>query len=880
MRWYARLRLRVRSIFRTDEVERELDSELRIHFEQQIIENLAAGMSREEARRTAALEFGGVSQIKEECRDMRRVNWIEDFRRDLRFSCRTLRKSPGFAAAAILSLALGIGANSAIFTLLNDVVLRLLPVPEPHQLVQLTYTSPTNNYFGYTQYERFAQRSQTMAGLFGGVGAGRLNVGYHATSGLAYGDAYTPSFFSVTGLIPQLGRFFAADEDRADAAVVVLSDTYWRTRFAADPSIIGESITLNQIPFTVIGVTPAEFTGIAVGSGPDFWIPLHTLDRVLPRRNRWTEVFTSWMLIAGRLRPGVTREQAQAELDVIYRQLNMEQLAASRRTGEHLQRLVRESHLVLHTAAGGTASGLRARYELPLKILMGVAGLVLLIACANVANLLLARATSRRREITIRLALGAGPARIVRQILTESLLLAAIGGAFATALAWWGATVLIRMLSTGDRGLPLEAHPDLRILGFTAAITLLTGVAFGLAPALRATRPTRPYTLDRLLVIAQIAFSVVLVTGAGLFVRSLQKLWSVDTGYSRENVLMFSVDAKLAGYTGDRSAVVYRDLFDRMRALPGVRSAAASIVRPIDNQFSLVDQLNEIDGISLAEGDRINVAWNAVSAGYFGTISTPILFGRDFDSRDDGTSPQVVIVNESLARRAFPGQNPLGHRIGLATVVGVVKDSLYEGARDKPKPVLFRNLFQPFPGQYGWAFVSYELRYASTTGLLDSARREVATVDRNLPVFLVRTLRAQTEQSLLAERLLAMLSSFFGILALLLACLGLYGLMAYAVSRRTSEIGVRMALGADRSHILWLVFRETLMLTGAGLVIGLPLAFWAARYARSILFGIDPTDPLIASAATAALMIAAALAAYLPARRAMGIDPLTALRCE
>jgi predicted permease len=886
MRWPAKLTLRIRSIVRTRDVDRELDSELRFHLDRQIAENLADGMSPDQARRDALALFGGVSQIQEDCRDMRRIHLIYDFRQDLRYTLRTLRNSPAFACAAILSLALGIGANSAIFTLLNDVVLRLLPVPQPEQLVQLTYTYPGNgahnwnSYFGYPQYERFLQRSQTLSGIFGGVGAGRLNVGYRTTSGLAQGDAYTPSLFAVTGLVPQAGRFFAPDEDRADATVAILSNRYWRTRFAADPTIIGETITLNQIPYTVIGVTPPEFTGLAVGTGPDLWIPLRSLDRLNPSPNRWTESFTSWLTIAGRLRSGVSQEQAQAELDVLYRQLNVEQLAAARRPGESLQRMVRESHLELRTAAGGVFSGLRDRYELPLKLLMGVAGLVLLIACANIANLLLARASARHREIALRQALGASRSRILRQTLTESLVLAVTGGVCATALAWWGATVLIRMLSTGDRPLPLDAHPDWRVMAFTAAITLITGIAFGVAPTLRSTRPTRPYTLDRILVVAQIALSVILVIGAGLFVRTLQKLWTVDTGYSRDNVLMFAVDAKLAGYSGDRATRVYSNLFERLRALSGVRSAGASIVRPVDNNFSLVDVLNEIDGVVLADRDRIRVSWNSVSPGYFSTIGTPMLAGRDFDSRDTETSTPVVIVNETLARRAFPGQNPLGHRIGLATVVGVVKDSLYNGARDKPRSILFRNLFQPIGGQPGWAFVSYELRYRTEGNLLDLARREVAEVDRNLPVFQIRTLRTQTEQSLLAERLLAMLSSFFGVLALLLACLGLYGLMAYAVSRRTSEIGVRLALGARGSHILWLVFRETLLLTAAGLAIGIPLAFWAARYARAILFGIDATDPLIALASAAALMAATALAAYFPARRATGIDPLVALRCE
>ncbi len=886
---------------REDDLNREIQSHLDLEAEEQRQDGAAPDQARYAARRA----FGNTALVKEAVRGTWGWTALDRLWRDLRYAVCVLRKAPGFTAAAVLSLALGIGANTAIFSLLNAVVLRLLPVPDPQQLVQLTYTFPGarpdwNSFFDYPQLRRFRTRATTLSGIFGGTSLGRVNLGSHGTAGLAHADAYTDNFFSVLGVTPQYGRLFGVGDDRLDASVVVLSDGYWRTRFAADPSIVGQQVTLNQLSFIVIGITPPGFSGIHVGGGPDLWVPLHALERFKPDPKRWEESFASWLLIAGRLRPSVSFAQAQAELDVLHHQLLVEQLSVSeQRDRQSIQRFVRESRLVLHRADNGVDSGLRDAYAFPLKLLMGVAGVVLLIACANVANLLLARVSSRRREIAVRLALGAGRTRVVRQFLMESLLLAAMGGALALAFAWWGSAALVRMIFEGESPVPLDVAPDWRVFVFAAGVSPATGVLFGVVPALKGTRfdPGRAMregalhftrssrTLDRVLVAVQVALSVVLVTGAGLFARTLQNYWNVEVGYQRDNVLMFSVDAKLAGYPKRRHAPLYREILDKAGALPGIQAASVSIVRPVDDQYYLVDRVDSVDDRTLPDREAIHVAWNGIGPGFFATLGTPLLLGREFDARDDQATRKVVIVNESFARQALPGVNPIGHRVSGAQIVGVVKDSRYAGLRQPSRAVMYWPLFQLGPGRdpadwVGVGSVSFEVRYRAGASVVDDVRRMVRSIDRNLPVFRVNTLRAQTEDSLLRERLLATLSTFFGALALLLACLGLYGLMACAVARRTGEIGIRMALGAGRERILWLVLRETLALALAGIAAGIPLALWMARYSKTLLFGVAATDPATLVFSAALLVGIAIAAGWLPARRAARIEPMAALKYE
>ncbi len=891
MRSLDKLRLRARSLFRRLRVEDELAAEMRFHLEQQIEENLAAGMTADEARHAALRTVGGIEQLKEECRDMRRVNWIEHLVQDLRYAARTLRKSPGFTTVAVLSLGLGIGANTAIFSLMNAVMLRKLPLPEPDQLVQFIYTGPTgwNSWFGYTQFERFRDRTQTLSGVVASVPLRRISVTARGGSELSTGEVTTGNTFAVLGVNPRLGRLLSPMDDAPGSAVVVLSSNYWQRRFGADPAVIGEPVLINQLPFTVIGVAQPEFFGVTFGQAPDLWIPLRALDQIAPQKNRWTQTFTSWIRIMGRLNPGVQRDQAQAELDVIHRQLLLEELAASDKArSESMQKFVQASHLQLRPAANGTTAGLRRQYELPLTLLIAVAGLVVLIACANVANLLLARASARQREVAVRLALGAGRGRVLRQLLTENLLLWGLGGALALGIAWWGSAALLRGVSTGAATIPVDVRPDWMVFGFAAAVSLSTGVLFGIAPALRATRidpgpamkdNSRQTTrssrgLDRVLVVVQVALSLALVAGAGLFVKTVVNLWTINPGYVRENVLMFSLDARLSGYTDDQSAALHRQLLWRFQTIGSVSAASVSAVRPVDDQAYFIDMVSKVDGRELADSERIKVAWNAMGPGYFATLGTPLLLGRDFELRDDKSAPEVVIVNESLAGRALPGENPIGHRLGKATIIGVVKDSIYGELREAPRAVLYHSVFQS-----GNSNLTYELRYAGDlTGVLEAARREVAAVDRNLPLFRVKTLRVQAEESLVKERVVAMLASFFGALALLLACVGLYGLMAYAVVRRTAEIGIRMALGARSPQMIWLVLRETLLLATAGIAVGIPVVLWTARYVKTMLYGVTPADPWNIGLAAVTMVGGAMLAGYLPARRAAGIDPMVALR--
>jgi predicted permease len=900
MRWYSRL-------FRKGLAERQLDAELRFHLDQQIADYVAGGMSPEEARRRARLEFGGLDQVKEECREASRTSVMETLIQDVRYGLRVLMRNPGVTTVVLLSLALGIGANTAIFSLLNAIVLKALPVQHAEELIQFSETYPDgqeNSWMSYPYFQRIRERSRTLSGVFAFTGLSRLNVGFEGKADLASGQLATGGYFSTLGLTPAAGRFFTDEDDKARRAVAVIGYGFWQRRFAGDPSVVGKTITLNHVPFTLIGVTQAPFFGLQVGDSPDITVPMMLLGQLQPGPPDWNGAFDSWLEIMGRLKPGVTRQQAQAEFDVMHHQFLTDFAPTFGGPRQFMARMLHNSRLNVKPGAKGSEWGLRHDSLLPLQILMAMVVLVLLIACANVANLLLARATARQKEIAVRLAIGAGRRRLVRQLLTESVLLAAIAGVLGFLVASWGSHLLLRMVSTRDSPLLVDLTPDFRVLAFTAFVSLLTGVLFGLAPALRATRVDltpalkegrgqaggegrrHALSLDRILVAAQIALSLVLLVGAGLFVRSLQKLWAIDPGYDRKNVLMFSLDPRLAGYKeSGKLANLYRQVLDDLRILPGVRSASLSLVRPVDDEVYWVNVVEAVDGRKLPEDQGIRVAVNRLGPGYFATLGTPMLLGREFGPEDNERRPKVAVISEILARQCFGNENPIGRRIadhddGEVQIVGVVRDSRYGGVRDMPRSVLYMPFFQ---ANLAEAFFSttFEVRYSGALStVLDEVRRQVRAIDPNLPLFRVKTLEVQTQESFAKERLIATLSTFFGLLAVLLACIGLYGTVAYGVARRTGEIGVRMALGATQRDVLWIVLRETLALIAIGVVVGLPCSVGASRLLASQLYGVKPTDALTLAVGTLLFAGIAVFAGYVPARRASRVDPIVALRYE
>ena len=822
---------------------------------------------------------------------------------DLRYGLRMLARNPGFTTVVVLSLALGIGANTAIFTLLNALVLQPLPVDHPLQLVQFSYADPTgeNSWTSYPLFERTRQHVHALAGVFAVSGTGRLNAGAKGEYDLAEGETVTGGFFPTLGVRPILGRLLTNEDDRPGNAVAVISYAFWQKRFGGNPAAVGAKLTLNQIPFTLVGVTPPEFFGVQVGSSPDFWIPMRALDQLQPGQSEWNQPFDSWLRIMGRLRPGRTREQAQAEQQVVYKRWMAEQVAlADPKQRDDVRRMAQESWVKLLPGDTGFEGGLRHDFTRPLQIIMIVVGLVLLIACANIASLLLARAAARRREIAVRLAIGASRRRLIRQLLTESTLLAMIGAAIGVMFAWWGGWILLLMVSRGAAIVPLDLTPNLRVLSFTAAVSFLTAMLFGLAPAFRATRvdpgpatketPAAPESrlLDRVLVVTQVALSLALLVGAGLFLRTVQNLWNLDPGYDRHNVLMFSLDPRLSGHKGPGLANLYRELRARIESIPGVRSTSLSFVRPVDDEAYFVDVLHGVDGHELPPDQGIRVAFNVVAPGYFSTLGTPLVLGRDFNADDHEESTKVAIINETLARRCFPNGSPMGRRISHRPpqgredmeVVGVVKDSRYGDLRGAPRGVLYLPFFQQNLAE-AFAGTTFQLRYTGDVGMvLAEARREVESVDKTLAMFRVKTLATQTKESLAEQRLTATLSGFFAVLGLLVAGIGLYGLMSYTVVRRTREIGIRMALGAERGDVQQMVLGEATLLVFTGVATGLPLAFGGAHLVSSMLFEVSGRDPLTISAAILILLAVAAVAGFVPARRASLVDPMVALRYE
>ncbi len=847
--------------------------------------------------------------------------WWEQTGQDLRYGLRSMAANPLFTAMAIVSLALGIGANTAIFSFMDAVLLRTLPVRDPKELVVLHWkakgnpgvihgltgsmhndgvTGRTSPNFPFAAYQMLRANPDVLSTVFAYASAGRINVFTRGQAEFSEGLYVSGEFYAGLGVKPAAGRLIANDDDRTGAPpVTVLSYAYWERRFNADPGAVGRSILMNNTPFTIIGVSAPEFFGVNPGEQPEVYVPLHT-DPLLSLRREDAEqqdFFNGnfyWVEMMGRLRPGVTREHAEVVLATRFKQY----AASTAKTTKERQEY---PALWLEDGAGGLDS-LRRQYSKPLAVLMVMVGLILTIACANIASLLLTRAAARRREIAIRLSMGAGRMRVIRQLLTESVLLSLLGALAGLLVATWGIRSLTWLLANGRERFTLHATLNWQVMLFTLSVAVLAGVLFGLAPALQSTRLDLntalkevraselrsrfgPFGLAHVLVAAQIGLSLLLVVGAGLFVRTVSNLHSTNLGFNQKNLLLFSLDAKQSGYKDAALAQFYGDLLNQFRRIPGVQNAGLS-------QFSLVSNYWNSTNVRIpgapaaAKDNQPETCVSTVDAQYLPTMQIPILMGRGFEERDL-TSPRVAIATEAFVKKFFPNQNPLGHRIGLNNdkspadieIVGVARTALYNSVKEKETPpVLYIPYTQDLEQLSG---ASFQLRAAGDAlSLVPAVRKIVHEASPNVPLANVKTQVAQIDETISEERTFARLCSGFAFLALLIACVGLYGTMAYTVARRTGEIGVRMALGAVRRSIVWMVLREVLAVSAAGVIGGIAAAWVTTRLLESYLFGVQQHDPTVLAAAVLILILAAVAAGFAPAWRAARIDPLVALRHE
>jgi predicted permease len=859
--------------------------EIGFHRDRLIEDYLAAGMDRAEAERRAFLEFGNPAQIEESVRDVR-GRWLEDLGRDLRYALRALGRNRGFAAVAVLSLALGIGANAAIFSLINAVMLRALPVKEPDRLVQITRLSPEGRFspLSYRLFEYFRDNMTSISGALAQSGGDQAIV-IDGEEEFVTAELVSGAYYSVLGIEPAAGRLLGPSDDvlSPSSLAVVISDGYWRRRFDRSQSAIGKVVTIRDRLFTIVGVTPPSFQSVRAGHRPDIALPLVPMMSEEVR----TEITNNWLSVLGRLKPGATVEQANAEVQVLWRSFLQSQVAQAREKD-------RAGILQQRATAFSSSDGInpfRYDYAQSLLILMGIVGLVLMLACVNLSGLLFARAAARQREVSIRLAIGAGRGRLVRQLLTESLVLAAIGGTLGLVLAGWISERLVALFVNG-RSVTVSAAPDWRVFAFTALIALLACIAAGLAPALHAVRfnvnPALKQVrvrgnrwLGKSLVIAQLAISMILVVGATLFLRTLVNLYSVERGFDSNGVIVLNVRSSRP-YEAARGFAVQRAILERLKTVPGIRSASAANVLPIGG--GLWTRGVQIEGYTFRADESDSVGFNVIAPDYFVTLGTPLVLGREFDDRDTWTSPKVAIVNESFAHYFFGNAPALGRRVTSVDVtyeiVGVVRDAKYQNLRQPVMKTMYISWLQrngDQPTRYSYlARVDMD----DPMRLTPSLERLVREVDPSLHVRTTLPYATLVDRSIVTERIMAILGGFFGVLALIVAAIGLFGLMAFQVSRRTNELGVRMALGATRRAMIGLVLRDVAGMVVAGVLIGTVAALTLSGLARSMLFGLTPTDPAAFVVAASVLGLTTLLAGWLPARRASRVDPLIALRQE
>jgi predicted permease len=992
----------------------ELDADIREHIESETQENIERGMSPEDARYAALRKFGNVTRVKEDTREVWTLVWLEELSQDIRYGLRMLRNSPGFAAVAILTLALGIGANTAIFSLIDAVMLRSLPVENPSQLVVLKWSARNSpNIHGYMtsgdcptnlrpgaanpsgcSFSEPLFREIAKANVFSSstalASSGRLNLTGNGPATVINGQLVSGEFFHTMGLQAAAGRLFDASDDTPSAApVAVLNYGYWQSAFGGSRDVVGHTIELNNVPFTIIGIAEQRFTGITPGSDFDIWLPLSDAQRITdPMRwqSRSGDVSNWWLTIIGRLKPGTPLAQAQAAVSGLFQNEMLHGSVPVFHAGEQvgpptprqgapagsvaLRREMTSGGPSVPAGAKGPAgmpapqsggnkpsilpsplgtpprvpqgaremssgpetlskvadnpqvtlvpaqtglTGARTQYSNPLYVLMLAVGIILLIACANVAGLILARAAARQKEMAVRSALGAGRGRVVRQLLTESVMLSAFGGMLGILFAYWGAHTIISFVSSNQtRPLGFATGVDLRVLGFTVTISLLTGILFGIAPTFRSTRvdltpalkegegsfagSVRPggkwFSVGNALVVAQVALAVVVLVGAGLLVRTLANLRSIDVGFDSHNILIFGIDPTLIGYKGPQVDAFYRDLQGRLSEIPGVKSASYSMGPLLSG--GLMMTMFHWPGTPQDQSSEADVL--PVGPNFFETLHIPFLSGRGFNASDFALSasnsgpaptsaPTAVIVNQAFIAKYLGKENPLGKRFGQSEadandpaspgyeIIGVVRDTKYSDLRREIHPMMYT------PQSVGGS--SFELRTAADPqAILPAVREVVAQVNTNLPLFDVKTESQQIDRLLFQERLVARLSGFFGLLALVLACVGLYGLLSYEVSRRTREIGIRMALGAQAKEVLRSVVRQGLALAVMGATAGIGVALGVTRYLKTMLYDVNANDPVTIVSVVALLVLVALAACFIPARRATRVDPMVALRCE
>jgi predicted permease len=873
---------RIAEFFRGSRLDGELNDEVAFHLASLEEEFRRKGMDPSSAAAAARREFGGVAHAMETYREERGLPWLENLGKDLRYAARVLRLNPGFTAAAVLSLALGIGASTAIFSMFHTLMLRMLPVRQPEELVSLYRTGGWGSGIAsYPLYQEIGKRSNLFQGVIGSTTAAKTHFRTGSGDRLesVQSEFVTGNYFGVLGVAPALGRVFSPADDRTPHAhpVVVLSYDFWRNRFGGDPAIVGRGLVLDDQPMTVIGVGAAGFRGIGVDKAPDLWAPMMMVKSDLH------EPGMNLLWIVARRQPWISRQKAQSAVDVVLQQF------LTSVYGSHPNAAFRKTAMTQHIEvrdAGLGLSRMRDRFGKPLTILMAAVLLVLLAACVNVANLLLARGAARQKEIALRVSLGATRGRLVRQALTESLLLAMAGGAFGIGLAFWGIRGLLRFLPLTS-GNPFQSAPDMSVLAFCLAASLASVLLFGLAPALRTTavdpieglrtsdgRTRGGQTMfRRALVVAQVAFSVVLAVLAGLFGHSLGALRSIDVGFRNQDVMEVSLDLPDEWQPEVRKAARER-VMAQLSSLPGV--SAVTFGMPGPYMQGTASATIKVPGSTATANEPAWVNYCELAPGYFAMLGSPLVAGREFDRNDKPGTQSVALVNQAFVRKFLPDEkDPLQRLVNSAHIVGVVRDMLNHGVREKREPAVY----YPASLSTNWGSILVQSTIPPSA-LAQAIRRETGRLGPQVNAPEPRTIRQEIDDSIFEERLLSTLSGCFGGLTLLLAAVGLYGVVAYGTAQRAGEIGIRIALGAQRGSVLWMVLRGALLLVVAGLAIGLPAALAAAHYVSSVLYGVKPADTM-AFAATAAVLLAIGIAAaFLPAMRSAGMDAMRALRHE